>query len=150
MSNYAKESYSEICEFLGLIGNKYVSKIPSKLLQLFENNKSKDYIQHINPNIPIKDQSLNENTLTMIAMLNLKYWCEDEKEIQRLKAVYENNENLYQEELIEKFNPTNVFKKEKEYEKVNTTEMVEYKPLPFYKKWINKIKDILRNLHNHT
>lgn len=149
MSTYTKETYSEICEFLGLLGTKYVCKIPSKLLQLFENNKSENYTSHINPNIPIKEQSLNEDTLTLIAILNLKYWCEDENERQRLTTIYKNNEDLYQEELKERFNSNNIFKsKTKEYEIVNTTEMIEYKPLPFYKKWVNKIKDIFKNFYN--
>lgn len=110
MNTYTKETYSEICEFLGLIGNKYVSKIPSKLVQLFEENQSKDYIPHINPNIPIKEQSLKEDTLAIIALLNLIYWCEDEDEINRLKEIYRSKENIYQEKLKEQFNTNNIFK----------------------------------------
>ncbi len=99
MNTYTKETYSEICEFLRLIGNKYVNKIPSKLLQLFEKNQSNDYIPHINPNIPIKEQSLNEDTLAIIALLNLKYWCNDKDERNRLKGIYKSNEYIYQEKL---------------------------------------------------
>lgn len=118
MSTYTKETYSEICEFLELVGNKYVNKIPGKLLQLFEENKSNDYVPHINPNIPIKEQSLNEDTLAIIALLNLKYWCDDEDEISRLTEIYKSNERIYQEKLKEQFNYDNIFKDKK---KTHTT-----------------------------
>lgn len=148
MSTYTKETYSEICEFLGLIGNKYVNKIPSKLLQLFEENQSNDYIPHINPSIPITEQSLNEDTLVIIAVLNLKYWCDDEDEINRLKEIYKSNERIYQEKLKEQFNPNNIFKdKQNKYEKINTTEMIEYRTIPIYKRCINWIKRKLQLFH---
>ena len=38
-----------------------------------------------------------EETLAIIAMLNLKYWCEDKNERERLKQIYRNNEKEYQE-----------------------------------------------------
>lgn len=145
MATYTKETYSEICEFLGLLGNKYVSEIPRDLLKLFEKNKSKDYIPHINPNIPVKEQKLNEDTLTIIALLNLKYWCKDKCEIERLKTVYKNNEEIYQSKLKEQFNYDCIFKnRTKEYKPTNVTAIAEYKPLPFYKKWINMIKQKIR------
>lgn len=148
MSTYTKETYSEICEFLGLIGNKYVNKIPGKLLQLFEENKSNDYVPHINPSIPIKEQSLNEDTLAIIALLNLKYWCDDEDEISRLKEIYKSNERIYQEKLKEQFNYDNIFKdKQNKYEKTNTTDMIEYRTIPIYKRCINWIKRKLQLFH---
>lgn len=140
MSTYTQETYGEICEFLELIGNKYKSKIPSNLLELFEENKLAEYVPHINPDVPIKEQSLKEETISLIAFLNLKYWCEDEKEIKRLKEVYENNEKIYQEELRKKYNQ-NFFKKKPE-EQTDKIEMIEYKKMPFYKKLINKIKQL--------
>jgi len=103
MNTYTKEIYSEICKFLRLIGNKYVNKIPSKLLQLFEKNQSNDYIPHINPNIPIKEQSLNEDTLAIIALLNLKYWCNDERK-KDILAMLERNQKKYEDKVNDIFN----------------------------------------------
>lgn len=141
MSIYTKEIYSEVCEFLDLAGSKYVNKIPSKLLQLFKENRSNDYIPHINPNIPIKEQLLNEDTLAVIALLNLKYWCNDENEINRLKEIYINNECIYREKLKKQFNSNNIFKdKQNKNEKINTTGMIEHTTIPIYKKCINWIK----------
>lgn len=148
MSAYTKETYSELYEFLELIGNEYVSKIPNKLLKLFEENRSENYTPHINPNVLISEQELNEDTLTIIAFLNLKYWCNDDEEIKKLKAVYKQNEDIYQSNLNKQFDYKDIFKnKTKEYEPTTTTEMVEYKPIPFYKKIINIIKRMINRKH---
>lgn len=141
MRKYTKETYSEICEFLELIGDKYVSMIPTQLLQAFEKNKSEHYIPHINPNIPVDEQSLNKDTLTIIALLNLKYWCKDKQELERLKSVYKNNEEVYQNKLREKYNYDNIFKNRlKEHKQYEIIEFVDNKTFPFYKKIANFIR----------
>ena len=145
LSIYTKETYSEICEFLGLIGTKYTSKIPNKLLKLFEDNKSEEYIPHINPHISIKEQSINEDTLTIIALLNLKYWCKDEKERQRLKSIYIENEKAYRKMLEEKYDSSDIFKSKESINNKNTSNMLMcIESIPFHKKiWI-KIKQFFK------
>lgn len=146
MTTYTKEVYSELYEFLGLIDYKYVEKIPSKLLQFFKENRSKNYIPHIKPNIPVKEQSFSEGTLAIIALLNLKYWCEDENEIRRLKQVYKNNEDRYQEKLREQFDYSNIFEKRNKNSTSENKEMIEYKEISIYQKFINIIKKKIRLL----
>lgn len=140
MTTYTKEVYSELYEFLGLIDYKYVKKIPSKLLQFFKENRSKNYIPHIKIDIPVREQSFNEGTLAIIALLNLKYWCEDEQEIKRLKQVYKNNEDKYQEKLREQFDYSNIFEKRNKNITSENKEMIEYKKITIYQKFINIIK----------
>lgn len=111
LSINTRQAYSEIDEFLGLITEEKRNEIPKKLRQFFKEEKDNDYHKNINVNIPIKDQNLKEETLAIIALLNLQYWCKDEKEKQRLQQIYANNENKYQAELREKYNPDNIFKK---------------------------------------
>ena len=123
MITYTKEVYSELYEFLELIDYKYIVKIPNKLLQFFEDNRSENYIPHIRSNIPVKEQSFNEGTLAIIALLNLKYWCEDEKEIKRLKQVYKTNEEKYQEKLKEQFDYNNIFEERNKNNKKENKEI---------------------------
>ena len=52
--------------------------------------------------------------MAIIALLNLQYWCKDEKEKKRLKSVYAQNEKKYQDMLYEKYNPNDIFKKKDE------------------------------------
>ena len=106
-----RKAYSEIDEFLGLLSEEQRNKIPKKLREFFKEEKDQEYKKGINPNIAIKNQDLKEETLGIIALLNLQYWCEDENEKQRLKEVYAKNEQVYQEMLQVAFNPDDIFKK---------------------------------------
>lgn len=142
-----RQAYSEIDEFLELLSEEQRNEIPKKLRDFFKEEKDKDYLKNIDANIPIKNQNLKEETLALIALLNLQYWCKDENEKMRLKAIYSENEKEYQNELYEKYNPNDIFKKKEEtrIEKSNmpmeNTQMVEYRE-SIFKKIINKIKGI--------
>lgn len=89
--------------------------------------------------MPIKNQKLKEETLGIIALLNLQYWCEDENEKKRLKEVYAKNEKRYQEYLQVQFNPNEIFKKKEPTQE--SLSIVEYKE-SIIKKLVNKIKNI--------
>lgn len=139
-----RQAYSEIYEFLGLLSDEQRNKIPQKLREFFKEERDTNYIKGINPTEPIKNQNLKEETLGIIALLNLQYWCEDENEKQRLKEVYARNEQVYQEMLQVAFNPNDIFKKKTqpiENEQVENTQMVVYKE-SFIKRIIGKIKKI--------
>lgn len=139
-----RQAYSEIYEFLGLLSDEQRNKIPQKLRGFFKEERDTNYIKGINPTEPIKNQNLKEETLGIIALLNLQYWCEDENEKQRLKEVYARNEQVYQEMLQVAFNPDDIFKKKTqpiENEQVENTQMVVYKE-SFIKRIIGKIKKI--------
>ena len=142
-----RQAYSEVDEFLGLLSNEQRNKIPQKLRNFFTEEKDQSYKKEINPKIPIKEQNLKEETLGIIALLNLQYWCENETEKQRLKQVYAKNEENYQKALQEKYSTDNLFKKQssnskEDYATTNEVALVEYKE-SLLKKFINKIKDIL-------
>ena len=141
-----RQAYSEIDSFIELLDEYNKNKIPKKLREYFKKEKDIEYTKNINPNQPIKEQNLKEETLALIAILNLQYWCEDENEKQRLKAIYAENERKYQNELKEKYNPDNLFKnKQKEVEKkIEETAMVEYKEDSLFTKIKKFIVNILK------
>ena len=148
LSINTRQAYSEIDEFLGLLSIDQRNMIPQKLRELFNQEKDKEYIKGIDPTIPIKDQNLREETLGLIALLNLQYWCQNEIEKERLKKIYAKNEKEYQEMIQEKFNPDNLFKKketivEEKKEQVECMQILEYKETIF-KKIINKILQFFR------
>ena len=139
-----RQAYSEIDEFLSLLTEEQMNKIPLKLREFFKEEKDKEYKKQIDSEIPIKDQNLKSETLAIIAMLNLQYWCEDENEKQRLKEVYAKNEQVYQEMLQVAFNLDDIFKKRTsnvEKGQVENTEMVVYKE-SIIKRILSKIKKI--------
>ncbi len=144
-----RQAYSEIDEFLELLTEEQRNEIPKKLREFFKEEKDKEYFKNIDPNIPIKDQNLKEETLAIIALLNLQYWCKDEAEKKRLKAIYDQNEKEYQDMLYEKYNPNDIFKKKEDNIIENNNgikenmQMAEYKE-PIFKRIINKILIFIR------
>lgn len=141
-----RQAYSEIDEFIGLLTLAEQNEIPKKLRDFFKEQKDKEYVKNINPNIPIKDQNLLEETLALIAMLNLQYWCKDENEKERLKNIYSENERKYQEELRKKYNPDNLFKNKQKTtdENVEETAMIEYKKENIFSKIMTFLKNLFK------
>lgn len=145
ISKNIRQAYSEVDEFLSLLSEHERNKIPENLREIFRQEKDKDYIKGINPSIEIKDQNLLEETLAIIAMLNLNYICEDEEEKARLREVYANNEKKYQDMFQVDFNADEVFGTKDEYftQKPEEQIIVPVKENMF-QKIINKIKRLYR------
>ena len=144
-----RQAYSEIDEFLRLLTEEQREKIPRKLREFFREEKDSTYIKGIRVDIPVSQQNFKEETLAIIALLNLQYWCQDESEKQRLKSIYASNEKMYKEMLQVKFNPDDIFKKRNMHkedeitDETSSVKMIEYKE-PIIKRIINKIKNFLR------
>ncbi len=151
MKNDLYKAYAEVDEILSFMEDVYIDKIPKKLRELFKNERLEDYKPNIDPKISLDEQKLQKKTFSILAMLNLNYWCEDEKEKQDLIAIYAENDRK-KEELREKYNLDNLFKKKETEQKIeepqkNTAEntvLVEYKEEKFFKKLIKKIMNFFK------
>ena len=104
------EAYAEVDMILNLMDAKYISKIPEKLRNIFKEKKDQSYNKEIVTYKPLEEQDLNHETLSILAVLNYKYWCKDENKKKELMDRYEENERKYQEELSKKFNPNDLFR----------------------------------------
>ena len=153
LSINTRQAYSEVDEFLGLVTEEEKNQIPKKLRDFFREEKDLNYHKNINPNIPIKEQNLKEETLAIIALLMIQYWYKDESKKQKLLEVLDENERKYQEELREKYNPDNIFKNKNqnntfdeavpENEEISVgMQIVEYRE-PIFKRIVNKILNFL-------
>lgn len=147
MTMNRKNSYVEILEILKYMDKIYVDKIPKKLIEFFEENKANNYNFKYDSTVELDKQNLNDNTLALLAMLNLNYWCESEEHKKELISRYNDNEQKYQQDLREKYNPDNIFKKHNQENEIeeniiqNENSLVEYKE-PLFRRIINKIKNI--------
>lgn len=103
-------AYAEIDSFIELLPRAEKEKIPSKLKQYFKDEKDKETPKKLSVDIPIEKQNLQEETWNLIAMIYLKYLCEDEEEKKELEQIYDENEKKYREEMKEKYNPEKIFK----------------------------------------
>lgn len=145
----SRMAYAEIDVFLELVDAEDREKIPKNLRELFKREKDKGYIKSIDSNIPISEQNLKEETLAIIALLNLKYWCDDETEKERLKKVYKENEIKYNSEINDNqvgFDFNDILQDEEENEVSNNKEnsLVVNTNVPLYKRIINNIIKIFK------
>lgn len=139
VSLQTRQAYAELDTFIELLDDSLKNKIPTKLREFFKREKDLSYVKNINPNIPIKEQNLKRETLSLIALINLEYLCEDENEKARLNEIYNKNEVEYKEQMKEKYN-LNFLNKEED--KTTKEEIIEYKKESWYMKIIHKVKKL--------
>ena len=105
--------YAELSEILKMMEPEEVNKIPKKLLEVIEKEKSNTYIPNYDSKIELNSQSIKKETLAMLALLYINYWCEDENEKKEYLKLIEKNEQKYQVELNKKPDITKFFESEK-------------------------------------
>ena len=141
LSTSRRQAYTEIDNFIELLDEHDRDKIPQKLKEFFKKEKDDKYIKVINPNLPIKEQNLKKETLALIAMLNLQYWCDNEEERKRLKKVYAENEIKYKQKLKKTYNLNK--QNDQNYEEgITDVAVVEYKKENIFK----RIKDFFAKI----
>ena len=88
ISNLAN-AYSEVLDILNYIEIKYKQKIPKDMLQMFEDECNKDYLKTLLQDKTDRSQKdYSEEALSIISYLNLKYWCETNKEKKYYRDMY--------------------------------------------------------------
>lgn len=146
MDKKTKEIYSEVYSALNMLGNDYIKKLPSSLFDMIKSERLDTYNPTYDGTIALDQQNIKRESISMIALFHLNYWCENAEEKEKLCRLFQENENKYQEELREKYNPDNLFKsKEVKEEKEESTELIEYKENSLFKKIINKLMSLFKN-----
>lgn len=142
MNIKTKEIYSEVYQVLNLLGNEYIDKLPKSLFNMLEEKRDINYEPKYTEDIPLNKQNIKNETLSIIALLHLNYWCENVNEKNELNQMLKNNEDRYQDELRKKYDSDNIFKKRVQENIIKKeVALVEYKE-PIFRKLINKIKNI--------
>lgn len=148
MINIANTSraYSEVYEFINILGNEYKNKLPKKIYLTIQENRDKNYIPKYDVNQRIDSNTFSKEALALISALNLQYWREDVEEKERLKKVYTENQKMENE----KYSYENLFKSNKVEEQIqeeqqsDNVQLIEYKEENVFRKLINKIKNIFK------
>ena len=142
-------AYSEVDAILEKMDKANVEKIPIKLRKMFKEEKDVEYQNKIDIYNKVQKKELEPKTLTLLAMLYLNYWCENDEEENSLIKQYAENDRKSEEETREKYNPDNLFKnKEKNKEQIanNSTEtsLIIVEKEKWYKKIFNFIKKFIK------
>ncbi len=138
------EAIVEVLEILQYSDDNIIEKIPQKLIEFWQKNKSTTYRPNLDHSKSINEMDLKKKTKSIISMIYLNYLCDDEEK-NNIKLILKDNEEKYQQKLKEKYNPDNIFKKYNQKQEVaenvvaTNMAMVEYRE-PIFKRIINTIK----------
>ena len=144
-------AYSEVYEILNLMEDEYRKRVPQKVIDFFDDERMKEYKPEIRVDIPLEEQKIKRETIILLAILNINYWCDTEEEKQKFQNELILNEKQ-RKELEEKYNPNNLFKNRKYNhienidEKINTETVMltEYKKQNLIKRILEKITQFLK------
>lgn len=102
-------AYAEVDYIINHMDEKYIQKVPEVLRNFFAEVKDPEHEINIDPYKPLQSQGLRKYTLEIIALLHLKYWCENEERKKELYELMLQNQNKLEEQLREKLSIDNLF-----------------------------------------
>ncbi len=144
-TNIDIQAFSEVKCILDFLPIHYTEKLPKKLLNIINSLYDEKFKIKINPNIELKKQNFTEDTKNIIAVLKYNYWCKNDEEKENLARMFKENEDKYQEDLREKYNPDNIFKNRKNEDTESNNLPVVIKKENLFIRALNFIKDFFRN-----
>lgn len=139
---------TEVFEILSYMNRETVMKIPFEILSIIKENRNINYVSKIDKNDMFNPNNLSEDAISILSWLDLEYLASNESKEEKLK-IYQENEELYQQKLKEKYNADKLFKNYEQYDyKVNdeicieqNNKMIKYKNNIFF-----RIYKIIRTL----
>ena len=123
--------------------------IPKSEIEFFENNKDVNYNYSFNPSIDFKEQNVLRETCSLIILLFKNFFASD-IEKQKIDIILEKNEEKYQEELREKYNPDDIFHKKASSVTQDLQTSVNLVPVTNNNKWYQKIFLFFKKILNRN
>lgn len=147
IENDSSLAYAEINQILNLLDDKYVNKIPIKVREFFETEKNKEYKPNISIDKPLYEQNIQRETISLLTLLQISYWCESQEEKEEILKELAENDVIKEKELREKYNTDNIFKKkENNIEDIQkeAKSLIAYKEPNIIRKILDKIKKLFK------
>lgn len=139
MNTKTKEMYSEVYGILEVLGEKYINKLPKELYELIKKCKLETYSPKYDIETISEDKSIKRETLSMIALFHLNYWC-DTEEKQELKNLFKRNDEKNFALKRTNYNLSNILQNQNvENEKVTETSIVKVEKENLFLKIIKKL-----------
>ena len=89
---------AEVDYIIHHMNEMYFNKIPQKVRDYITIVKKSNVEVKVDPKVPLHKQGLKEFTLYFLMILNLRYWCNDERR-RDILAMMENNQRKYDEKI---------------------------------------------------
>lgn len=131
-------AYSEVDYIIKHMNARYIAKVPKNILTFFETIKDPDYEVYVDPHKPLQSQGLQKYTLEIIALLHVKYWCQDPQRKEELIERMRMNQEKFEAKLREQFNADNIFENQNDANKVSNMDPM----VSAYSKYMNQNPDI--------
>ncbi len=146
MENTVKDIYSEVYAILNMLGKEYIDKLPKDIYNIIKEEKSSEYNPVYATTVALDRQVVKKESISIIAFLHLNYWCDEEEKI-KLRELFDENEDKYQEELKQQ-EEQEVEQEDEEIQDDNNEieigkeflSMIVYKEENFVQKIFNKIR----------
>lgn len=136
---------TEVVYILDYFSEEFKANIPTNFLKFLNEQAIPDYNPNFDFSHGLDRLELRNKTKVLLAMIYRNYICSEKEKIEYEK-ILKQNENTYQVELREKYNPDNIFQKDKkEYNTLNNerdnVQLVKYKESKLIKfiNWFKKL-----------
>lgn len=136
---------TEVACILDYFSEEFKANIPTNFLKFLNEQAIPDYNPNFDFSHGLDRLELKNKTKALLAMIYRNYICSEKEKIEYEK-ILKQNENTYQVELREKYNPDNIFQKDKkEYNTLNNerdnVQLVKYKESKLIKfiNWFKKL-----------
>lgn len=144
MKREYEEAFTEVDEIFKIMPIDLLSKIPLQFRKVISENKATDYKKEIKE--PLEEQQLKEETVVILGLIYRDFLASpEEREQLQLRDAEELRK--IEQEMQEKYDIENVFKKKKskkEEKQFETKELIVYKETNFLKRFFNLIKGIFK------
>lgn len=140
---------SQLDDLLGYLPKEEVEKIPINLRDFFKKIKNNNYDLRINPYKELEKQELLPKTKILLTIIYRNYWCTEEEKVELDKILFE-NDIKYEKELLEKYDPNNMFKKVDNIKTIPKEKDLEEKNITVYSRelWYEKIVKFIKRIFN--
>ena len=106
ISNDDRVAIAEVDYIIHHMNERYLNKIPQKIRDYITILKKKNVEIYVDPKQPLEKQGLKEFTLYFLMILNLKYWCNDERR-KDILTMMEQNQKKYDDKINNIFGQAN-------------------------------------------
>ncbi len=141
-----KRTYSEVYSLLQILGKNFINKLPKHLYALIDEERLKEYNPQYSLDIPLENQAIKKEALSMIALFHLTFWCDSFEEQEELKSLFNRVKEEKQNKLYK--NADQMFEKKKNSEKTkeeyNKNTALQIKKESIFVKLFNIIKSFFQ------
>lgn len=140
MERAYEEAFVEVDEILKIMPIDLLSKIPVQFRKIISENKAKNY--KVDIQVPLDEEKLKEETIVILGLIYRDFLASPE-EREELQAQDAEELQKIEEEMQQKYDMENVFKKRKASQNDEfSTDLVLYEEQGFLKKLFNLIKGL--------